>query len=63
MLRKKVIDVAVNEVNDKTDLKVGYKLLRSGRKITAVSFAIESKKEEATLEDSTRQIMKKLQCY
>jgi len=45
MLRKRVLDVAVNEINDKSDILVSYDLERSGRKITAVVFKMERKKE------------------
>lgn len=41
MLKKRILDVAVTEINAKTDLKVEYQLERQGRKITAIAFKVK----------------------
>ena len=41
MFRERVIDVAVREINKKTDLKVSYELERMGRKVVAVLFKVK----------------------
>lgn len=40
MLRKRIIDTAVKEINEKTDLKVVYDLEKQGRKITTIVFRV-----------------------
>lgn len=40
MLKKRIIDTAVDEINEKTDLKVIYDLEKEGRKITAIVFRV-----------------------
>ncbi|MGP9516876.1 replication initiation protein RepM [Psychrobacter sp. AOP5-CZ1-12] len=44
-LKKNVVDLAVNEVNQKTDLKVSYKQIKKGRKIIGFEFAVLSNKK------------------
>lgn len=44
-LKKNVVDLAVNEINQKTDLKVSYKQIKKGRKITGFEFAVLSNKK------------------
>lgn len=39
--KRRVLDVAVQEINEKTDLIVDYKLTRTGRYITDVVFSID----------------------
>lgn len=40
-LRRKIIDPSVQEINEKSDLKVSYKPLRKGRFIDSIEFYIE----------------------
>ncbi|MFQ0993381.1 replication initiation protein [Gilliamella apicola] len=40
-LRKQVIDPSINEINEKSDLKVAYKPIRKGRSIDSLEFYIE----------------------
>lgn len=63
MLRKKVIDVAVSEVNEKTELQIKYELIKTWRKVTDIQFYIKSKREESTFEKSSQQIVEKLRYY
>ena len=55
--KKRVLDLAVNEINDKTDLKVSYTNIKQGRKIVGFNFKILEKpkpkkeKEDAKLQN------------
>ena len=42
----KVLEIAKREINSKTDLKIDFKFIKTGRKITSVQFDIESKNEK-----------------
>lgn len=44
--REKVIDVAVNEINEKTDLMVDYTTVKTGKAVTGISFTIRTKTED-----------------
>lgn len=41
--KKRVLDLAVNEINEKTDLKVSYENVKKGRKIVGFNFKILEK--------------------
>jgi len=41
--RLKVLDIAKREINLKTDLKIDFKFLKTGKRVTAVEFDIKSK--------------------
>lgn len=41
--KKRVLDLAVNEINDKTDLKVKYENVKQGRKIIGFKFTVNEK--------------------
>lgn len=41
--KKRVLDLAVNEINDKTDLKVKYENVKQGRKIIGFKFTVHEK--------------------
>lgn len=45
-LKKNVVDLAVNEVNQKTDLKVSYKQIKKGRTITGFTFTVHEKPQD-----------------
>lgn len=47
--RRQILDVAIKEVNEKTDLTFGYEAIRSGRKVTNIVFTL--KKDEVQLPD------------
>lgn len=42
----RVLDVAVEEINKYTELNVGFRPIRSGRKITEISFEIDKKEQK-----------------
>ena len=42
--KKRVLDLAINDINDKTDIKVTYKQHKKGRSISGFSFYFKNKK-------------------
>lgn len=42
--KKRVLDLAVNEINEKTDIQVSYEQHKQGRKIIGFSFELKTKK-------------------
>ena len=44
--RVKFLDNSINEINEKTELNVSYKEIKTGRKITEIEFCISSKVKE-----------------
>lgn len=49
--KKRVLDLAVTEINEKTDLKVSYKQEKIGRKIIGFNFKVLSKAETKNTEE------------
>ncbi|MBU5618078.1 replication initiation protein RepM [Psychrobacter sp. TAE2020] len=41
--KKRVLDLAVNEINDKTDLKISYEQVKEGKKIVGFKFKVLAK--------------------
>lgn len=60
MLKKRIIDTAVQEINEKTDLKVVYDLENKGRKITAIVFRVSGVSSHETELKTNEEIMQKL---
>ena len=54
--RVRVIDPAVSEINDLSDLKVTYTKITKGRKITDVSFKIKLKPTQKTIEAQAKEM-------
>lgn len=48
-LKKRVIDVAMTEINEKSPLKAQFELVKKGRKFVAVKFTFELKEKPKTL--------------
>lgn len=44
-LKKRVIDTAINEINEKTPYKVKYEMIKKGRKFTHLEIRFKSKKQ------------------
>jgi len=63
MLKKRVIDVAVDEINKKTDLRVSYDLIKEGRKITAICFGVDAPSFQEEQDKNTTEILSKLKTY
>ena len=53
MLRKRVIDVAINEINESENIsfKISYEFEKNGKKITHIKFTIHKKEEVLQLKD------------
>ena len=49
-LKRRVIDTAIDELNEKSPIKITYKLLKTGRKFTHLELKFKSKVEEKTKE-------------
>jgi len=45
--KKRVLDLAINDINDKTDIKAAYKQHKKGRSISGFSFSFKNKKTKA----------------
>lgn len=60
MLKKRIIDTAVQEINEKTDLKVVYDLENEGRKISAIVFRVSGMAPYETEQKTNEEIMHKL---
>lgn len=46
VLKRKVIDFSIKQINEKTDIKVSYKQHKNGRVITAFEFEFETKEKK-----------------
>lgn len=42
--KKRVLDLAVSDINEKTDIKTNYQQYKKGRSITGFSFTLKNKK-------------------
>ena len=60
MLRKRVLDKSIHEINEKTDIKVSYELEREGRKFTAINFKMSSKEKDAFQFETKQEVLDKL---
>lgn len=49
---RNIIEISKREINSKTDLKIDFKFIKTGRKITAVQFDIKSKDEKTEKQKS-----------
>ncbi len=43
--KKKVLEIAKREINEKTDITISFEEIKTGRKVTAIMFLISAKKE------------------
>lgn len=60
MLKKRIIDTAIQEINEKTDLKVVYDLENEGRKITAIVFRVSGTAPYEVVQKNNEEILHKL---
>lgn len=63
MLKKRVIDTAIVEINEKTDLKVSYGIEKIGRSVNSIEFKMNLKKHRLDLFPDSVEIKKKLQYF
>lgn len=52
--KKRVLDLAVNEINEKTDLKITYQQIKNGKTITAFKFTAAKKRPKS--DDNTNKM-------
>jgi plasmid replication initiation protein len=45
-ISEKVLEIAKREINEKTDILIDYKLIKTGRKFTAAQFSVKPKNEK-----------------
>ena len=51
--KKKVLDLAVNEINEKTNISIGYEQKKKGRVITGFIFTVNEKRKEKDVTPKT----------
>ena len=60
MLKKRVLQKAVDEINEKTDIVVSYNLENEGRKVVAINLFVEAKENNALSHNASHTIEEKL---
>ena len=50
--KKRVLDVAVSQINEHSDLKVAYSQTKTGRAVTGITFSIKAKKAPSTKKET-----------
>ncbi len=63
MLKHRVLDIAVNEINEKTDIFVEYTLENMGRKVIALLLKVKPKNEGMLEHNARHSIREKLQAF
>jgi plasmid replication initiation protein len=63
MLRKRVLDVAVKEINEKSDVVVSYDVEREGRKYVAIVFKMSRQKDTLDEHNAEYEIREKLKSF
>lgn len=63
MLRKRVLDTAIAEINQQTDIQIEYELERMGRKVTAIILKVCSNKGRYQEGNSSQTIKDKLKRF
>lgn len=63
MLKQRVLDVAVNEINEKTDIRVEYSLENLGRKVNALLLKVSPKDEKMEEHNAGQSIKEKLHAF
>ena len=63
MIRKRVLDVAVEEINSKTDIEITFETEKKGRKIIALNFKMFLKKSQTFGIEQSGDIKQKLKNF
>lgn len=63
MVRKRVLEIAIEEINSKTDIEVSYDLEKQGKKIAAIIFKMRSKSNAITGIEQHDKIKDKLKAF
>lgn len=58
-LRRKVLEVAKLDINEKTDIEITYTMIKEGRKYVSVSFDIKNKKKIKKISESLKKEINK----
>lgn len=58
--KKRVLDLAVNEINKKTDLTVSYTQQKKGRLVSGFAFDVKVKKKGESASDKARAVLKSM---
>jgi plasmid replication initiation protein len=62
-IKQRIVDRAVVEINEQTDIIVGYELIKTGRKVTAIRFNYiykDIEKEKLIAKELARDEIKKM---
>ena len=59
VFKRRVLDLAVKQINTHTDITVGYEQHKAGRIITGFSFTFKAKKKTKPAQESTPKQTKK----
>lgn len=63
MLKKRVLETAVNAINEKTPMTVTFELRRKGRKVTEIIFQVAGEYKRITKQEVNTQITKNLKNF
>lgn len=55
-LKRKVIEPAINEINEKSDLLIGYELIKKGRSVDSIKFLIKEKSKIKQVQQATKSV-------
>ena len=58
-LRRKVLEVAKLDINEKTDIEITYSMIKEGRKYVSVSFDVKNKKKIKKISESLKKEINK----
>lgn len=61
-IKQKVIEPAMKELNEKSDLSISHEYLKTGRKITAVRFTVVEKTKDKVNEEAKEKCTAELKC-
>ncbi len=58
--KRKVLEIAEREINEKTDINISFEEIKTGRKVTSIKFIIKSKIKEIKKRNIEKEIEKKI---
>ncbi len=61
--KKRVLEIAKREINAKTDLKIDFNLIKTGRKFTAIQFVINAKNKEKIVKYDKNESIQKIKLF
>ncbi len=63
MFKKRVLDVAIEKINEKTELKASYELEREGRKVVGIWFTVKGQNLQQAKDKQEEKIIERLQFF